>query len=259
MWGSNLAVAGVLACAALVGGCDDYGNDAADPPAELGHVTVVATGVIAPTVDEFRLLLGDRNGGNVGPQATGRREIGWDGVPEQFNNADNAFPADFFNTNVKLGAIFATNGTGFRNDSTLFRDLHVSNGDQFTFFSATKTFASTGGNIVDVWMQVPGQPTPGVSTGFGAVFVDVDNENESKLEFFRRDGTSLGSYAAPVRSDESGLSFVGVKFDSAVVARVRITLGDAVPSLGVPDLSEGGGLDLVVLDDFIYGEPQAAF
>ena len=156
--------------------------------------------------------------------------------------------------------MFTTNGTGFRNDSTLFIDLQETNGGEFSVFSPNKIFASSGGNLIDVWMQVPGQPTPGLSTGFGAVFVDVDNAGSSTLEYFRKDGTSLGVYPAPMRTDASGLSFVGVRFDSAVVARVRITLGGATPSAGVRDVSaEGGTVDLVVLDDFIYGEPQPAF
>ena len=250
MLGRRMQLGMVLALAALVG-CDDDDNQQGPAP-ELGRTVVTATGAILPRVDEFRALLGDRNGGTVGPQTSGRREIGWDGVPAQFNNTDNAFPADLFNN---LGAQFATTGTGFRNDSSLFADLEASNATQFSAFSPNKTFAATGGNIIDVWLQVPGQPTPAVSRGFGAVFVDVDNAASSSLEFFRRDGASLGRYDAPVRSDAAGLSFVGVHFDSAVVARVRITAGEASPAAGTADISSNGTTDLVILDDFIYGEP----
>jgi hypothetical protein len=61
----------------------------------------------------------------------------------------------------------------------------------------------------------------------------------------------------PVRSDAAGLSFLGVKYDSVGVARVRITLGERPLGAGVADISAGGALDLVVVDDFLYGEPQA--
>lgn len=44
-------------------------------------------------------------------------------------------------------------------------------------------------------------------------------------------------------------------FDSAVVSRVRITNGNS--ALG-PNDSNGNPIDVVVLDDFIYGEPRAA-
>ena len=44
-------------------------------------------------------------------------------------------------------------------------------------------------------------------------------------------------------------------FPTAMVARVRITSGDAAVNNGVLDLSAGGSADLVVMDDFIFGEP----
>jgi hypothetical protein len=60
-----------------------------------------------------------------------------------------------------------------------------------------------------------------------------------------------------VWSDAAGLSFLGVKYDSVSVARVRITLGERPLGAGVGDVSAGGAQDLVVGDDFLYGEPQA--
>jgi hypothetical protein len=40
------------------------------------------------------------------------------------------------------------------------------------------------------------------------------------------------------------------------VAKVQITSGDAALDGTTQDLSAGGTKDLVVMDDFIYGEPQ---
>ncbi len=71
-------------------------------------------------------------------------------------------------------------------------------------------------------------------------------------------GRSLGRYFAPRRSDANGLSFVGVKYDAAIVARVKITCGNGALGVGVNDVTGGGALDLVVVDNFIYGEPQAS-
>jgi len=51
-------------------------------------------------------------------------------------------------------------------------------------------------------------------------------------------------------------SFVGVTFNSAIVARVRITNGNS--PLGPNDDPIVRGTDIVVMDDFIYGEPQVA-
>ena len=47
-----------------------------------------------------------------------------------------------------------------------------------------------------------------------------------------------------------------MKYDSTAVARVRITLGQGAMGATVNDVSAGGTLDLVAIDDLIYGEPQ---
>ena len=251
---------GVLALLGFAVGCD-YSNNGGiyGPPGGPIATAITATGDITAKVNEYRTLLGDpRNGGTVGPQSTGRREINWDGVPPQFDNGDNLFPGDFFNTNVKLGAVLTTPGTGFRNDSTLFAGVDSSYGGQFAFFSANKIFAPVGSNVLDVTFRVPGTATPGLSSGFGAVFSDVDTPGATHLEYYAKDGRLLSRSDVPARSDPSGLSFVGVKFDSVAVARVRITLGTGALGAGVADVSAGGTLDLVVLDDFLYGEPQPA-
>jgi hypothetical protein len=58
-----------------------------------------------------------------------------------------------------------------------------------------------------------------------------------------------------VRSDASGHSFVGFKFASAIVARVRITSGTGALGAQVRDVTNDGTVDLVVMDDFLYSEP----
>jgi len=103
-----------------------------------------------------------------------------------------------------------------------------------------------------------GQPTPAVVRGFGIVFSDVDLADQTTIQLFRQDGSSLGTYSAPVRSDEGGFSFVGVTFADAIIARVRITLGTGALGANVEDVSAGGTVDLVVLDNLIYGEPRKA-
>jgi hypothetical protein len=46
-------------------------------------------------------------------------------------------------------------------------------------------------------------------------------------------------------------------FNVAIVARVRIISGQApLASTRVDGGANGAGFDLVVMDDFIYGEPQ---
>jgi hypothetical protein len=249
----------LVALAMFLLGCGkDYGTEPT-PPSGPAVTIFSATGDITAKVNEFRNALGASNGGTPGEQPGGRREISWDGAAaDPFNNR-NDFPADFFNSNAKNGAVFTTAGTGFRNDSTLFKEVNPDYGAEFNFFSPTKIFAAVGSNQMDQLFQVAGQPTPATSRGFGAVFSDVDVADRTTIECFTEEGFSLGRFAAPVRSNGQGLSFVGVTFPDAIIARVRITMGTGALGVGINDISAGGTLDLVVVDNLIYGEPKAAF
>jgi hypothetical protein len=250
-----MAIAAVVALAA----CSD---DKVTNPVQVvpPQATVFsATGNVAAKVDEFRNALGAANGATPGEQPTGRREINWDGAGANPFDNRNDFPANFFNTNVKSGAVFTTAGTGFRNDSTDFAEINPKYAAQFNFFSANKIFAPIGSNQLDQLFQVAGQPTPAVSRGFGIVFSDVDVADKSTIQLFSQDGSSLGTFSAPVRSDAGGLSFIGVTFDSPIIARVRITLGTGALGANVNDVTDGGTVDLVVLDNLIYGEPHPSF
>ena len=250
---------GLTAVAVLAAACSD--DVITNPAPVLPQATVTtATGNITVKVDEFRNSLGASNGVVAGEQPGGRREISWDGAGANPFNNKNDFPADFFNTNVKSGAIFTTAGTGFRNDSTFFAEINPAYAAQFNFFSATKIFTPVGSNQLDQLFQVAGQPTPAVVRGFGIVFSDVDLADKTTIQLFAQDGSSLGTFAAPVRSDAGGLSFVGVTYADAIIARVRITLGTGALGANVNDVTAAGGtVDLVVLDNLIYGEPKQAF
>ncbi len=247
----GLTTTGVVACS-------DYGTGYDDPSPPAPQVTVVsASGAIGAKLDEFRALLGDpANGGTAGEQPSGRREISWDGAAANPFNNKNDFPGDFFNTTAKNGAIFTTPGTGFRNDSLRFAEVNRGYADQFNTFSPTKIFAPVGSNIMDVLFQVAGEPSAALVTGFGVVFSDVDVAGSSSIEFFDVAGRRLTKLEAPTRSDASGLSFIGGVFAQAIVARVRITLGTAALGTNVNDVSAGGTADVVVVDNFVYGEPK---
>ena len=247
-----------IAAVATIAACS---NDAVTNPVPPGPQATVfaASGSITATVDQFRNALGASNGGTAGEQAGGRREITWDGAGANPFDNKNDFPSAFFNTNVKSGAVFTTSGTGFRNDSTAFAEINPAYATEFTFFSANKIFAPVGSNQLDQLFQVAGQPTPAVSRGFGIVLSDVDVADKTTIQLFAQDGSDLGTYVAPVRSDQAGLSFVGVTYPDAVIARVRITLGTGALGTNINDISAGGTADLVVLDNLIYGEPKKAF
>lgn len=246
-----------LALVSAAVACD---NDPVVAPNPAPVATVyTATGNITAKVDEFRNALGPSNGGTAGEQPAGRREINWDGAGANPFNNRNDFPADFFNTTVKAGAVYTTAGTGFRNDSTVFRELNPAYAVEFSSFSPTKIFAPIGSNLVDQLFRVAGQPTPAVVSGFGIVFSDVDLAEKTTIQLIGQDGSTLGIYSAPVRSDAAGLSFVGVTYPDAIIARVRITLGTGALGATVNDVTAGGTVDVVVFDNVIYGEPKRAF
>lgn len=163
----------------------DYGSNPSPNDPGPQATIVSATGTLTAKIDEFRALLGEpNNGGTAGQQAAGRREIGWDGAAANPFNNKNDFPANFFNTTARNGAVFTTPGTGFRNDSLKFAEVNAAYANQFATFSPTKIFSPVGSNVMDVLFQVAGQPSAALVTGFGAVFSDVDAANASSIEFF---------------------------------------------------------------------------
>ena len=240
-------------------------------PAGAAHVEVhTAAGpdpaAIQAAVDACRADLGELNPNEPGSFPSGRREINWDGVPDALA-APNRLPPDFFNTTSPRGAVFFK-GRGFQVSANAanptgtppeFGNLNPDYPHLFRTFSPQRLFAPLGSNTMEVRFFVPGSSTPAFVSGFGVVFTDVDRAGSATLEFLDQRGASLGVFRAPVGPD-GGLSFVcatgfGARnHGKGAVARVRITSGTAALGHG-PD--EHGHTDLVAMDDFIYGEPQA--
>lgn len=212
---------------------------------------------IVPTVDAFRATLGALNSNVAGSFGSGRREINWDGVPDAAA-APNNLPANFFNVNSPRGAVLSTPGTGFQvsanasSGTVEFGNLNPTYPGQFSTFSAQRLFAALNSNIVDVSFFIPGSSTPALSNGFGAVFTDVDLANTTSIQFFDENNIALyAGFVPPSTVASEGLSFFGVAFtEGDVISRVRITSGNAVVGM-----TESGGIDVVVMDDFIFGEP----
>jgi len=229
---------------------------------ENNPTVLTAAGDIQATLDEYRSLLGPDNGGVAGSQATGRREINWDGVPDSLA-APNFLPHDFFNTYIGTrarGADFTTPGNGVQvsadnnNPSGAlpsFGNINPTYQQIFPPFSAERVFSPIGSNVVDLRFFVPGSTTPAVVQGFGAIYLDVDRQENTAFEYFDINDNSLGVYATPAFNE--GHVFLGVLFETPIVHRVRIEYGNS--ALG-PD--DGVNIDVAVMDDFIYGEPQEA-
>ena len=225
--------------------------------------TGVAPASIQAAVDQFRADLGGANNGAGGTFATGRREINWDGVPDALS-APNNLPANFFNSNSPRGVVFSTPGTAFQvsaknGNPTLtpvsFGNINPTYPNTFQTFSPERLFSPIGSNITEMTFFVPGTTAPAFVSGFGAVFTDIDTATSTTIQFFDQAGFSLGTFAVPALPPGSqNLSFLGVSFNGTErVARVRITSGNA--ALGPVD--NPPGTDVVAMDDFIYGEPQA--
>lgn len=242
----------LLALVTAACGYDNSGYGGGPDPVDVGTVTS-ATGNITAALALFRTSLGgDSANRDPGEQPSGRREINWDGVSGVRLNVDT-FPIDGFRGR---GQLFSTLGTGLRVSDNNLTDVEAGLGLQFAAFSPTKIFVPIGSPVIDVRYVVAGSDIAAQVNGFGVVFSDVDRAGSTSLEFFDAAGTSLRKAFAPIRSDAAGHSFVGVVFQSAIVARVRIQVGDAAVAAGALDFSAGGANDLVATDDFIAGEPH---
>jgi hypothetical protein len=216
---------------------------------------------IQATVDGFRADLGgaNNNAGNSFPD--GRREINWDGVPDNFA-APNNLPPDFFNVNSPRGAVFQTPGEGFQVSANQgvapieFDNINPTYSSLFRTFSPQRLFTALDSNVTEIIFFVPGTQTRATVSGFGAVFTDVDRKRSTRIDYFDVNDRLLYSAYVPnvPRSNES-LSFLGVSFNEGErVYRVQITSGNA--SLNA-HTNKQRRVDLVVMDDFIYGEPQS--
>lgn len=221
------------------------------------------TSSIQGAVDNFRGALGTLNPNNGSAFSSGRREINWDGVPDNLSDPD-LFPGDFFNQSTPggraRGANFSTDGTGFMvtaDDSNLSGAApSLGFPADFRPFSQQRLFTPIGSLITDVTFFVPGSPTtPAAVSAFGAVFSDVELANITKIELFSPDDTLLFSRDVLSEPASGGFSFLGLQANAGErIGRVRITTGDIVV-LGNNNF--GPGSDTVLLDDFLYSEPIA--
>jgi len=229
---------------------------------------------IQSSVDAFRAALGNpNNGNNPGPLQNGRREINWDGGNP--NVLDTTAPVTPFNVFLNMrGSQFTTPGLGLSQAppsggpqgglAVLFGNPTY--GTIFSTFSPSRLFTAVGSNVTEALFFVPGTngTVPANVRGFGAVFTDVDqpdgsgpggkhgNRHASTLiEYFDADGELLFSSFVPASPGDGSLSFFGIVFDDARIARVRIETGNVAPGP-----NDDRHHDIFMMDDFICGEPQ---
>jgi hypothetical protein len=227
---------------------------------------------IQGAVDAFRASLGDNNLNNPGPIQKGRREINWDGGNP--NLLATTAPVTPFNVFLN------TRGSQFKTPGLGLSQAPPSGGPQgglavlfgnptyatiFRAFSASRLFTPVGSNITEASFSIPGTNGNARATvrGFGAVFTDVDqpdgrgalsataHNGSTLIEYFDKNGKLLFRSFVPAAPGDGSQSFFGIKFDDARIASVRIKTGDVAP--GPNDDRQH---DIVMMDDFIYGEPQ---
>ena len=229
---------------------------------------------IQGTITDFRAALGDPVNGNATEEKdSGRREINWDGgVPPSDVTTP---PVNPFNTFLNTrGAQFTTPGIGLSQAPPsggpqgglvgLFGNATYAT--TFRAFSPLRLFTPVGSNITDTAFFVAGSNggLRAAVTGFGAIFADVDqpdgsgpgtkrgNRHSSTLiQFFGADGRLLFSSFVPASPGDGGFSFFGIKFNDPRISSVRIIAGNVAPG---PDDDKAN--DVVMMDDFIYGEPH---
>jgi hypothetical protein len=221
---------------------------------------------IQGTVTNFQAALGNPNNGNApGPLFSGHREINWDGGGGVSTNTVSGTPFNGFQ-NIR-GALFTTPGTGFiqappsgtaPNGLTNFFN-NPTYGTIFSVFSPLRDFTPIGSTITQATFSIPGTNggTPAEVDGFGAVFTNVELANTSKIDFFDPNGNLLTEQFVPPGTGPASLSFLGVFFNAGEeIGSVTITSGTAALAMGTND-NPAGGTNLVVMDDFLFGEPQA--
>jgi hypothetical protein len=223
---------------------------------------------IQAVVDSFRAVLGNpNNGNNAGPLTDGRREINWDGGGATTTAQAGPSLAVFQTTR---GALFTTPGTGFvqaplvetagPTDVTLGELLNnATYATTFSTFSPVRIFTPLDSNVTDATFFIPGILTPAGVSAFGAVFTDVDLAGPTRIDFFGVGDVPLFSRTVLSSPGSGGQSFLGVAFNSGeLITHARITTGNAaLAGTNGGNDNPSGGVDLVVMDDFIYAEPQA--
>jgi len=245
-----------------------------DAPPAVFQAAGATAASIQSTVDAFRARVGDPNNlNNPGPLQKGRREINWDGGNP--NVLDTTAPVNPFLTFLN------TRGSQFKTPGLGLSQAPPSGGPQgglavlfgnptyakiFKAFSLSRLFTPVGSNITEASFSIPGTngTAPATVRAFGVVFTDVDqpdgsgpgsrlaNRHASTLiEYFGRDGRVLFSSFVPASPGDGSFSFFGIAFDDARIASVRIKTGDVAPGP-----NDDRRHDIVMMDDFIYGEPQ---
>lgn len=185
-------------------------------------------------------------------------------------------PADFFNSTVSRGALFRSRKNEFvvsnppedaknPSDDRFSSIIRRSQASRLKRFSPDRLLAPLIKNKMEIRFYIPGTNQPAMTSGFGAVFVDVDMRRKTYMKLLNHDGCLIAKIEVPPR--DRGLSFVGIILNgldgkrgmASAIERVALELGTvSLKAFGAQTRCVDSNGDLVVLDDFIYGEPRTS-
>lgn len=218
---------------------------------------------VGSAINFFRQDLGGANNGTGNSYTSGRREINWDDLPENLCQSPSTDIRKFYNANVPRGMVLAddqsyrcsrTPNFGGQNEVARFGNINPNYVQYFNVQSQFRLFAPTGKPEFNIRFFVPGTKIPATVSGFGIVFSDKDNLENGVIILYDAAGEEISRHLAPNQNND--ISFVGVSYnDGTRIAAVRVLAGNAV--LGASE-AFGSGIDVVAVDDIIYGEPRAA-
>jgi hypothetical protein len=262
-----LTAAAVSLVATQAGARETHAQDAvsASAPPVVFQAAGPDAASIQGTVDAFRAALGEpNNGSDPGPLDSGRREINWDGGGSDSTTAPETPFEGFLDSR---GGLFTTPGEGLSQApasggpegglAVLFDNPTYATA--FVPFSPVRFFTPVGSALTQATFFVPGTQgsAPATVSGFGVVFADVDDQDNSdgrhgaSMEYYDANGNLIFKSLVPASPGRGSLSFFGIRFDDARIASVRIRTGD-VPA----GPNDNRRHDIVMMDDFLYGEPQ---
>lgn len=220
--------------------------------------------------DTFRAAIGGTNASR----------IAWDGVKLDGTDANpNTRIIDFGKT-VEIpvdrfravGAIYAE---PYAVSGDSFSTVNPGTAGQFPSFSFANTFAMFDPNngqfkdrAIEQSFVIPGTHEKAATRGFGAIFVDVELQNSSHIEYFGKDKygnkVSLGKFAVPPGKNGEP-QFLGVMYDKPIITDVVVTPGvkalfsfDGVKVRAFGHENLQNGTDLAVTDDFLFARPEQA-
>jgi hypothetical protein len=232
------------------------------PAASAALIVYEAAGAnaaaITPTRDAFRTAVGGGTTAGANGSFGGlRREINWDGVPDI--RADPQPPAGRLlqrQLTARSGVQHAGNRFPGQRQRRPGRSGPVRLPERLPGLQPATTVTAVNSNITDVSFFVPGTTTAATTSAFAAIFVDVEVLGLTTMEFFDESGSKIFSRDVPVGGNQ-GLSFLGAVFDAGErISRVRLTSG--VNTIVANGVLGNPNDDVVVMDDFLYAEPNRA-